>query len=494
VQSADLEPRSRLRYFVAGGLLLVLALFLWWMLRSAPPTTARPKPPPEQPRQPQEQALRERDQARSAPGPSDQPTPIEMGPAPVIDEIILEKQEVCEGEENLVTVRAHMPDGTDQWLHYTLGPENGPSVALRRFRDDSGEIQPVSIMVFGKNNVVTTVQVPKYTVKDCTVPRAAYIDYRAMANTISEFELYARIVDVGAKSDPNAQPFIPAKWEWEFGDGETATTTTPLVVHNYDGRSQDTYVTDYLIKVTISDAGGNKIVGRRALELHNPAFENLEYNKVVVLFTEMTPRFPQLDDHGVVTQTARVWHYRPDSVLITNIKVMRYQNGAQDSTIETGNVEQILGTSRIPPGRGIETTLHFDAGRDSKVDYVTYWLEGVSAEGFPVRGNITLMRPPSKPTKDNSQPIMDPVFLAKVKEARRILNQPYVTDEDIWRLEKEGYFKDLQVDYGAVPRTPPPADNLPKPYIPPDPSMELPPGLSAGTPPTRGGAKHPAGH
>jgi hypothetical protein len=41
---------------------------------------------------------------------------------------------------------------------------------------------------------------------------------------------------------------------------------------------------------------------------------------------------------------------------------------------------------------------------------------------------------------------MDPVLLAKVKLARELLNQPYVTDEDLWRLEREGRFANLKVE------------------------------------------------
>jgi very-short-patch-repair endonuclease len=55
------------------------------------------------------------------------------------------------------------------------------------------------------------------------------------------------------------------------------------------------------------------------------------------------------------------------------------------------------------------------------------------------------MRPPPRPTKENSTPVTDPVLMAKVKKARELLGQPFVTDEDLWRLEREGRFDDLKV-------------------------------------------------
>jgi hypothetical protein len=61
------------------------------------------------------------------------------------------------------------------------------------------------------------------------------------------------------------------------------------------------------------------------------------------------------------------------------------------------------------------------------------------------------MRPPPKPTKQNSNPIADPVLLAKVKRARELLQQEFVTDEDIFRLEREGKFADLKVEANQTP-------------------------------------------
>src|SRR5689334_17758918 len=72
---------------------------------------------------------------------------------PVIDSITVEKDEVCEGEENLVTVRAHTPDDNDAFLHYQIGPTRGSPVALRSYLDDREKPSWHRITVFGKNNV-----------------------------------------------------------------------------------------------------------------------------------------------------------------------------------------------------------------------------------------------------------------------------------------------------------------------------------------------------
>src|SRR5690349_10967458 len=43
------------------------------------------------------------------------PAPRPAAP-PVFDSVQVEKEEVCQGEENLVTVRAHTTDGNDAYL------------------------------------------------------------------------------------------------------------------------------------------------------------------------------------------------------------------------------------------------------------------------------------------------------------------------------------------------------------------------------------------
>src|SRR5712664_591600 len=58
---------------------------------------------------------------------------------PVFDLVRVEKDEVCEGEENLVAVHAHTTDGNDAFLHYTVAGEAGAQVPVRAYvgRDGS---------------------------------------------------------------------------------------------------------------------------------------------------------------------------------------------------------------------------------------------------------------------------------------------------------------------------------------------------------------------
>src|SRR5262245_1879905 len=94
----------------------------------------------------------------------ERPTAVPPLP-PIIDSSTVEKDEVCEGEENLVTVRAHTPDDNDAFLHYQIGGARGSPVAVRSYLDDREKPSWHRITVFGKNNVATSAEMPPFRVK-----------------------------------------------------------------------------------------------------------------------------------------------------------------------------------------------------------------------------------------------------------------------------------------------------------------------------------------
>ena len=69
---------------------------------------------------------------------------------------------------------------------------------------------------------------------------------------------------------------------------------------------------------------------------------------------------------------------------------------------------------------------------------VSYFVFGTSQDGHRVSGSFSVLRPTKKPTKEDHVAVEDPVLVAKIREARQLLHQEFVTDEDIWRLERAG--------------------------------------------------------
>ncbi len=443
------RPSRRTRALALAGVALgALVLYLLLSPRDRAPGPARAPgepPPPE---------------ATAALAPAARAAPLASGPAglagapPIIDGIEVEKDEVCSGEENLVRIRAHTPDGTDAFLHYVVGNATGAAAPLRVFRNPDGTYELPQVAVFGRNNVVTRAPLPAFRVKDCEPLRAVYVQSRSLANAPSEFEFFARIVDLGAKTTPDAPPFRPKRYRWSFGDGADETTATPIVAHSFRGRPQNALYSQLLVAVEVSGEDGTKLAGRTSIELLNASFEDFEKKRIVSISAAPEPRFPEVSKDGVVRQAFHLSHQRPTPVRIDRVRAVRHFNHAEPSPPESAPVEGALGLGEIAPGEGTTVSLSLDTRREPDVFSITYELEGVSPEGYPVRGSFSLMRPPPPPTKDSHTPVDDPAMLAKIMRAREILRQEYVTDEDIWRLEREGKLGDATP---GAPAPPPPA-------------------------------------
>jgi hypothetical protein len=475
------EWHSRRLALVAIGLLAVLVIVAFLRAR-------RDKPPPEAAAPQQEETQvpspveRAPTRAESPPAPAPR-TDVPPDPPPVIDSITLEKQSVCAGEENLVTVKAHTTNGTDDYLHTVIDGSMGSSFPVRLWRNDKGQVNGQHVVtVFGRGNVATTVPLPSYEVRDCQPPRIVGIEPRVRSNSWSDFDFLAKVVaplpppsrtgaDAGAA--PPA-PFVPKTFVWSFGDGETATTTTPFVEHNYEGRAQTALYSYFSISVEVRPKEGDPVTGRTTLALINPAWEAFALKGVVTLMIALTPRFPEIGSDGRVTQRVRLWHTDSAPVTIEQARATKfYVGGVGQAPAQPVDVSGLLGTTTIPAGKdGITTTVVLDAAGEPEVQTITYELAGKSRDGHPVAGSFSVMQPPPKLTADNTQPLLDPFLKAKVIAARQILHQDVVNDEDLWRLEREGKFANLPVPTTTGSSAPPPND--PQRVTPPGRGSEVP--------------------
>jgi hypothetical protein len=380
------------------------------------------------------------------------PVPEAPVPPPVIDAVTVEKQEVCSGEDNLISVRAHSPDGNDAYLHTTIGTGTGMRVPLRVWAAPDGTYELPVVTVFGKNNVATEVPVPRYKVKPCEPERLVEVFSRRLPNADEDYEFLARVIEVPKRDAPPRAPFTPVKYVWTFDDQHTVTTTTPVVSHVLTGAGTQPWrmYVQHLVRVDVLDAQGKKLTGRSSLQVLNTAFENFDKKGIVTVLAKGTPRFPVRGEDGVVRQTFRLYHPWKGLVRLARVTALRArvpEPGAPPLPEDTQEVS--LGVDAIPEGPGVEVTVSLDTKAEPDVSVITYALEGSTLDGHPARGTFSVMRPPPQPTKDNSRPITDPVLLAKVKKARELLGQPYVTDEDLWRLEREGRFEGLKVEREA---------------------------------------------
>ncbi|MBE7449422.1 MAG: hypothetical protein HS111_11135 [Kofleriaceae bacterium] len=460
---------------VAAALALALLLLLaWWWRRD------RPTPPAREVARPAPALPAARGEVSAPPADDELPPPrrLELPPAqpPIIDEITVEKREVCEGEDSLVTVRAHTPGNSDDaHLHYVIAGETGPRVPVvgrRREADDGHEPPPLTITVFGRDNVATTVPLPEIRVKPCKVPRRVHIHTRLLPNAPDELELYAQVMDVGAMARMK-----PVAARWWFGDGTSAETTTPLTSHSYAGRPQTSLFSTFLVEVEITGADGERVRGRTSVQLMNLSFEHRHYRGLVLLRTELFPRFPELGPDGKVVQRVHVWHDHDQPVHLTRILRRQHLSGGAVAEAERLAPGVLLPGATLGVGARLDAAVELDAAGQPDLAMIEYVIEGRSADGLPAQGGFAVMRPPPRPTRDNSDPVLDPALVARIKRAREVLRKEYVTDEDLWRLEKEGAFADLP------PTAPPTGEGTPgdRPMPPPPPPVPPPP--RPGTPP-----------
>jgi len=463
-----MQPR---RLGVLAGL-AVLALLLWFVFhRDRPPAPASAAD--DQAADPEDTRV-----GKFRPSvPGDKPPEKPAGeaaahePEPIIDEITVEKPEVCSGEENLITVRAHTENGTDPYLHYVINGEMGSSFPVRLWRDQNGVVGEHTITVFGRGNVATTVPLPRYTVKDCEESQMVAIETRLRPNTNSEFQFLAKTtaprtrVRPGQKEpDPPPRPFAATSYLWSFGDGQTQTSEVPVIEHSYEDRPQKAHYSYFAIEVTLRAQDGSTKSGRTTLSIINPSFEALSQKNVVTLLIALTPRFPELSDDGTVTQQVRLWHHNDAPVTIERALKTKYLvGGAGESEPEVVDVADLLGATRVPTGRGLTTQVVLDTHAEPNVFSITYRVEGHSQDGYPVVGSFSVMRPPPRPTAANSAPVDDPLLKAKIIAARAILQRDVVSQEDLWRLEREGRFANLAPSHDpsvSPTRTTPQSPNL----------------------------------
>jgi len=391
----------------------------------------------------------------AAPVPAARHRVVAEQPAPsavVIDDVAIDKTDVCEGEEVLVTVVAHAADpADDDHLHAVVDGVPGMSVPLvaRRRGPDS---PPPEVIVFGRGDTRATAVVPAFTIRDCAPSPSLAISYRLALNTNAEFAFDATL-DAGAGA-----PFAATSYQWDFGDGATLTTTEPRATHDYGQRPQVAVYTSLLVQVTARAADGATVLGRKTILFHNPQYANLEFAGVVTLVVELTPRFPTITD-GKVVQGVRLWHHRPDPVRITRARARRNSRlpGVEPVVTEVA-VASLLGATAIPP-RGLSASLTLDLTAEPDVFSIDYLLDGESAEGYPVESTFSVMRPPV-PTAEDHVAVEDPALVEKILRARELLGKELVTDEDLRELQRRGAFD------GFKPATDDPEAKLPPPYAP----------------------------
>lgn len=425
------------------GLLAAIVLWLFW---------PRAVEPAHQPSPTQAAARAPRTEVKRTTAPVAAPTKPKPVP-PVIDSITVEKSRVCEGEDNLVSVQAHVPGREGVQPRVVVGTNAGTRVPLRAWLDGNGQAPEVQVSAYGADGSVVRKPVPAYTVMACPPHLRLAVGARGIPNSLYTYELATRIV-VPKKKDGTASnaPRVVG-YSWDFGDGAKHPGAAELT-HDFEDAAASSEFNYALVTVEAELEDGSKLTGRTSVELVNPARHFAEQG-LTLLVAKLTPRFPEVSEDGSVRQTVRLRHYDDETVTVTAVRrVTAYgSNGSPgertedigSSPAEPVDASSILGTTSIPPGRGIEFPVVLDAELVPDTAFLTYEVEGETSSGRPARGTFSIMRPPPAPTAQNSIPVDSPVLQAKIQRAMELLGQSSVSFSDLQRLDREGAFKELSV-------------------------------------------------
>jgi hypothetical protein len=343
-------------------------------------------------------------------------------------------------------------DHGDDELHYVVAGLTGQAVPLVLFPQDEGVLEKRRVSVFGRDNTVTIVDIPPYRLRNCGKQPLIMIEYRARANRPDEFDLTVRTI--GADKS-----FVVGQYDWDFGDGQHESNRTPFTVHSYRNRGQEGVYSQYLVQVVVKGSHGERYRGRVALQLLNRAYQIKKQRGVVLIEAELLPRFAEIDSYGVARQKVRLFHHEKGLVAVERLMVEKqYVGTASESKLTPIDVEQVLHNTAIPPGEGITFELTLDTESEPDTAGLNYVLSG-HMDSLVAQGAFSLLRPPKAPTKDEHLPVYEPSLKARIVEARRLLHREYVTDEDLWRLERDGAFRrpEFQPSEADRSRTGPPS-------------------------------------
>jgi hypothetical protein len=388
--------------------------------------------------------------------------------APIIDEITLEKTELCRGEDDLVTVKSHDPKtGEATWIRTNIGGQSGTAVPLLynvEVRDP-----PYKIAVTGNyGRGITYADVPHVTLLDCDTPWRVAVTFNLIPNTEDDFHFAAKVIP-----KPGGAKFDACSYEWDFGDENGKSTTEPFSEHSYLNRPQVGLDVEFLVQVKLVACDGSGIIsGRIGLTLTNTYALQKVQKHLSGLIIVGDPRYPQRGDDDIVRQTALFRTFESSPVTITKLAYVDTVAGVvSDPTAMS--VSSFLGTNTIS-GEWTRVPLTYDTSSNPSWQMRRWDLEGTAADGDKVVGSFTLMNPPKKLDRDKSPKITDPVMKERIMAAMKILGKDHVSEEDLLALEEQGKIPKLKHPEDHIPRPPPPATVQPLGSVEPPPPNKQP--------------------
>jgi PKD domain len=222
-----------------------------------------------------------------------------------IEDIWVEKSEVCQGEPSRIRLKAFDKRGEQKWLVPQVADSQAWETSFVVALSEPG-MRAVPVQVSGTEGAATTYVMIE--VKDCVAPFPMYLDHAAIPPHNDYFSFSARLLDGpgwvawshqgegGPLDQPMTGHVLPiakaAKLRWTFGDGTAVTTTEPTVNHRYPAEADrpDEAATTYAVQAeAIDDKGAVMATAYGGVRVVNVLRDLKHTNHIVQLVTDQTP-------------------------------------------------------------------------------------------------------------------------------------------------------------------------------------------------------------
>jgi hypothetical protein len=307
-----------------------------------------------------------------------------------IDEVLVDRTEVCANETALVTVKAH-------------DPRANPRPLLLNVSGNRGDRVPVSFAAPGQYPVLVSassedrqMEVRAFTlhVRDCG---GAFQYVRVMHEATEKLDTQrfvatpffdrlechdlprAEMLRCNARP-PSGEAYT---YVWDFGDGSRETTHDGYIEHNYSHRPQDDVLSSFLVKVEVESTSLGKLTGLTSL-----AFENLSNaNKRRLGVITPTIRLDSREggsDGSKVTWNANVLNPDQATLTLENVSVTVTPCGGGDIRILQRRARDVFDDVTLPPGTSARRVQFSDGDLDSFCS-VLFEATGFAPGGYRVQ-------------------------------------------------------------------------------------------------------------
>ncbi len=351
---------------------------------------------------------------------------FEINQAKIIQDVILEKKTVCSGEDFLVTVVGHNPNGSDANLAYRIGDMRGNPVILRFNKPGKREFYVIA--QDGGSHV--DFKPVKIDVVDCP-DKLQLVVTGKLSNLKSEEAEF----EVVKKSGIGER----CTFEWDFGDGSKTTGSYGYTTHNYALRSQKAFQSTFTVTVKAIDQEGHTATGRCSISLPNTHYISSLLNDAII--PARYESFPVLKGSYYEIPLSFKNIYDAEARFSQAvIEIQPCTSGSNSSAVNV-NPGGLIAMTRLAAGETSIDVLRIDRTMipPGTCNLVVRFSGDLSDRKQVTSAVYLNIVPEGNDTVDRKSVVSDKEMVEKLEKAAKILGRGRpITPDDLKRLEKEG--------------------------------------------------------